>query len=183
MKNKRQTWCHLLFCFTLASACNTDTTQTQSHQISNTQRTENKTTDVVIQQNSLKLLMMDILMSETCWVHKKWNQVRLLFFNYYILFSSVFTWWAVVIYVCRMWRSNLDCGAPIGQRQQRMTRLHVMIRVSALPHTTIFLSYRDINSASHLERSTVVSCRVLCCVQNKPLKTVKEQCPIRGLRP
>ena len=32
----------------------------------NTQRTENKTTDVVIQQHSCKLLMMDILMSETC---------------------------------------------------------------------------------------------------------------------
>jgi len=42
-----------------ASACNTGTTQTQPHQISNTQRTE----------NSRMLLMMDILISETCWVH------------------------------------------------------------------------------------------------------------------
>ena len=49
-----------------AEACNTNTTQNQPHQISNTQRTENKTTDVVIQQHSRKLLMMDILMSETC---------------------------------------------------------------------------------------------------------------------
>ena len=49
--------------FSLAEGCNTDTTQTQPHQISNTQRTENKTTDVVIQQHSRKLLMMDILMS------------------------------------------------------------------------------------------------------------------------
>ena len=49
-----------------AEACNTDTTQTQPHQISNTQRTENKTTDVVIHQHSRKLLMMDVLMSETC---------------------------------------------------------------------------------------------------------------------
>jgi len=48
------------------ASCNTDTTQTQPHQISNTQRTENETTDVVIQQQSRKLLMMDILMSETC---------------------------------------------------------------------------------------------------------------------
>jgi hypothetical protein len=31
-----------------------------------TQQTENKTTDVIIQQHSRKLLMMDILMSETC---------------------------------------------------------------------------------------------------------------------
>ena len=33
---------------------------------SNTQRTENKTTDVVIHQHSRKLLKMDILTSETC---------------------------------------------------------------------------------------------------------------------
>jgi len=58
-----------------AAACNTDTTQTQQHQISNTQRTENKITDVVIQQHSRELLMMDILMSETCWVLKKWNKI------------------------------------------------------------------------------------------------------------
>jgi len=37
-----------------AEACNTDTTPTK-----------NNTTNVVIQQNSRKLLMMDILMSET----------------------------------------------------------------------------------------------------------------------
>ena len=58
-----------------ASACKTITTQNQPHQISNTQRNENKTTDVVIQQHRRKLLMMDILMSETCWAHKKWNKI------------------------------------------------------------------------------------------------------------
>ena len=36
---------------------------------------QNKTTDVVIQQHSRKLPMMDILMSETCWAHKKWNKI------------------------------------------------------------------------------------------------------------
>ena len=40
---------------------------------SNTQRTENKTTDVVTHQHSRRLLKMDILMSETCWAHNKWN--------------------------------------------------------------------------------------------------------------
>jgi len=30
---------------------------------------------VVNQQNSRKLLMMNILMSETCWAHKKWNKI------------------------------------------------------------------------------------------------------------
>ena len=49
-----------------ASACNTDTTPTQPHRNSNTHRTKNNTTNVVIQQNSRKLLMMDILMPETC---------------------------------------------------------------------------------------------------------------------
>ena len=58
-----------------AEACKTNTTQNQAHQISNTQRTENKTTDVVIRQHSRKLLMMDILISETCWVYKKWNKI------------------------------------------------------------------------------------------------------------
>ena len=58
-----------------ALACKTNTTQNQPHQISNTQRTENKTTDVAIQQHSRKLLMMDILMSEACWAHKKWNKI------------------------------------------------------------------------------------------------------------
>ena len=74
-------------CVLEAEACNTGTgtTQTQPHQISNTQRTENKKTDVVIQQHSRKLLMMDILISETGWVHKKWNKiasdVKLVFYS------------------------------------------------------------------------------------------------------
>ena len=42
---------------------------------SNTQRTENKKTHVVIHQHSRKLLMMVILMSETCWALKKWNKI------------------------------------------------------------------------------------------------------------
>ena len=49
-----------------ASALNTDTTPTQPHRNSNTHRTKNDTTNVVIQQNSRKLLMMGILMSEIC---------------------------------------------------------------------------------------------------------------------
>ena len=57
-------WCGWVWVVPMLQAeatCNTGTTQTQPHQISNTQRTENKTTDVVIQQHSRKLLMMDIL--------------------------------------------------------------------------------------------------------------------------
>jgi len=41
-------------------------TRNQPHRNSNTHRTKNNTTNVVIQQNSRKLLIMDILMSEIC---------------------------------------------------------------------------------------------------------------------
>jgi len=68
-----------------ASACNMDTTQAELHQIFNTQQTENTTTNVVLEQQSCKLLMMDILMSETCWAHKKWNKkasdIKLVFYS------------------------------------------------------------------------------------------------------
>jgi len=109
LKNKRPTWCHLLFYFTsyvlnmfrtliypsfrsLRLFCWITTlvvlflvrcvlefrcgwvgvvsvlqakAETPTHI-----ETMNNTTNVVIQQISRKLLMMDILMSETCWAHK-----------------------------------------------------------------------------------------------------------------
>jgi len=62
---------------------------------SNTHRTKNNTTNVAIQQNSRKLLMMDILMSETCSAQKKWNKIasdiKLVFYS-----SSV----------CNIWRDD-----------------------------------------------------------------------------
>jgi len=57
---------YVLNMFRPAEACNTDTTPTQPHRNSSTHRTKNNTTNVVIQQNSRKLLMLDILISETC---------------------------------------------------------------------------------------------------------------------
>jgi len=70
-------WCYWVGMVSVlqASACNTDTTPTQPHRKSNTHRTKNNTTNVVIQQNRRKFLMMDILMSETSWAHKKWNKI------------------------------------------------------------------------------------------------------------
>ena len=67
--------CVLEFRCGWVEACNTDITPTQPHRNSNTHRTKKNTTNVLIQQNSRKLLMMDILMSETCWTHKKWNKI------------------------------------------------------------------------------------------------------------
>ena len=49
-----------------AAACNPDTTPAEPHLISNTQQTTNETTNVIIQQHTRKLLMMSILMPETC---------------------------------------------------------------------------------------------------------------------
>jgi len=78
----------------LASACNTDTTPTQPHRNSNTHRTKNNTTDMVIQQNSRKLLVIDIINSETCWAHKKWNKIasdiKLVFYSSTI--TAPFSW-------------------------------------------------------------------------------------------
>jgi len=68
-------WVGVVSVLQAEAACNTDTTPTQPHRNSNTHRTKNNTTNVSIQQNSRKLLMVDILMSETCWAHKNWNKI------------------------------------------------------------------------------------------------------------
>jgi len=68
-------WVEVVSVLQAEAACNTDTTSTQPHRNSNTHRTKNNTTNVIIQQNGRKLLMMDILMSETRWAHKKWNKI------------------------------------------------------------------------------------------------------------
>ena len=36
---------------------------------------QNKTTHEITQQISRQLLRMDVLMSETCWAHKKWTKI------------------------------------------------------------------------------------------------------------
>ena len=56
-------WCS---CYRLKQPAKRTPPKTSLTKTPNTQRTENKTTDVVIYQHSRKLLMMDILMSETC---------------------------------------------------------------------------------------------------------------------
>ena len=96
--------CVLEFRCGWASACNTDTTPTQPHRNSNTHRTKNNTTNVVIQQNSRKLLMMDILISETYRAHKKWNKIasdlKLVFYSSIItmMHSPINIRWSVVLH-------------------------------------------------------------------------------------
>jgi len=63
------------FEMSLFAAGSPDTTLAEPHPNSNTQQSKNNTANVVVQQHSRKLLKMDILMSETCWAHKKLNKI------------------------------------------------------------------------------------------------------------
>ena len=50
---------------------------------------------MVIQQNSRKFLIMDILMFETCWAHKNWNKIgsdiKLVFYSStcYVIYEKI----------------------------------------------------------------------------------------------
>ena len=72
MKDQLDVTCYFISLIMRSTRTPPNTSRNKS---SNTQRTENKTTDVVIHQHSRKLLKMDILMSETCWVHNKCNKI------------------------------------------------------------------------------------------------------------
>jgi len=89
------------------SACNTPT---QPYRNSNTHRTKNNTANEVIQRNSRKLLMMDILMSEICWAHKKWNKIasdiKLIFYSSTITMMHgpinirLSIWFTITLFLC-----------------------------------------------------------------------------------
>ena len=68
-------WSFGVFGLEWCPCCRLKQPPTQPHRNSNTHRTKNNTTNVVIQQNIRKLLMMGILMFETCRAHKKWNKI------------------------------------------------------------------------------------------------------------
>ena len=93
--------------------CNTDTTPTQPHRNSNTHRTKINTTNVVIQQSSRKLLMMDILMSETCWAHKKWNKIasdiKLVFYSSIIWQLCIFPAFSSFCFASHFFFMPLSC--------------------------------------------------------------------------
>jgi len=73
---------------------------------------QNITTDVVIQQHSHKILMMDILMSETCWAHKKLNKIAS---NIkFVFYSSTITMMHVPIYI----RKKLTLESELQQMLQ-----------------------------------------------------------------
>ena len=103
---------------TCASACNTDTIK-HSHSKSPTHDDRKQTTDVVIQQYSRKLLMMDILMSETFWVRKKWNKVAS--YIKLVFYSST-----VLCHICH-WMFHIICNwyRSINRRAQGLIETSV----------------------------------------------------------
>jgi len=90
--------------------------------------TTNITTNVVIHRHSRKLLVMDILMSETCWAHKKWNKIasdiKLVFYSS----ASTYTLWLYIVLLVLLycypdddhksdWKKFVEpsnCGSAVG---------------------------------------------------------------------
>jgi len=69
---------------------------------------------MVIQQHSRKVLMMDILMSETCWAHKKWNKI-----------ASDFN------FILQLWRDfwirETETGQQVAQLHEKYTMMMMMM--------------------------------------------------------
>ena len=132
----------------MASACNTDTTPTQPHRNSNTHRTKNNTTNVVIQQNSRKLLMMYILMSEKCWAHKKWNKIasdiKLVFYSSINVSLCHLTWtYPGTNTDLRDWRLVTKFSSPEKANLSiKFNKQHLGIRFY-LRESPQFLQYKD----------------------------------------
>ena len=100
MKNQLDVTCYFISLVVLQPAKRTPPNISRSKN-SNTQRTENKTTDVVIHQHSRGLLRMDVLVSETCWAHNKWNKIAS---DIKLVFHSSTNWlvfisWSVLVLI------------------------------------------------------------------------------------
>jgi len=98
-----------------------------------TQPNREKTTDVVIQQQSRKLLMVDIWMSETCWAHKKWNKIasdiKLVFYSSTItvMHGPINIRWMCML----QFSSKTGLTHRVWQRPSRcvVTKLYIYIKV------------------------------------------------------
>ena len=123
----------------LPEACDTDTTPTQPHRNSNTHRTKNNTTNVVIQQNGRKILMMDILMSETCWAHKKWNKIAsdikwVFYFSTIHYTTMLLLSTAVIILANLIWKKNKQIRGKSSFSRADSTQK------KKTPHTSVLIT-------------------------------------------
>jgi len=161
------------------SACNTDTTPTQPHRNSNAHRTKNNITNVVIQQNSRKLLIMDILLSETCWAHKKWNKtsdIKLVFCSsrHRIVTSyAAYTGWGTIYHVIRTWSTQF----------RNMDTTRNKMSICTLP-CLIYLTYvisRDIRISGFMNIG-LCTLHLIFQMWTKLLSTVKPKTTALALR-
>ena len=145
--NQRPTWCHLLFYFTYyalnmfrtliypsSGAC--DCADELPHRSSCSQFVvcwsfccgwylvvfvlqAEATTDVVIHQHSRKLLKMDILMTETCWAHNKWNKIAS---DIKLVFHLSSIWWIWLSSDSRFNEGWLNTLATLRKQDQFTSR-------------------------------------------------------------
>ena len=109
---------------------------TNRNKSSNTQRTENKTTNVVIHQHSRKLLKMDILMSETCWAHNKWNDIAS---DIKLVFHSSVIWYTYVASLVEYPFWILPTGTVLST--QRTIELSLLVKVELQSFLTFGLKW------------------------------------------
>jgi len=103
---------------------------------------------VVIQQNSRKLLMMDILMSETCQAHKKWNknskwhQVGLLFSNS-LTFNRHLSCDNLTVFSCVLWFAPFTLELSLSARLSLWwTNMAPVLRESSLKCYVAFFYFK-----------------------------------------
>jgi len=158
-------------------------------------------TNVVIQQNSLKLLMTDILMSESCWAHKKWNkyeynkwhQVGLLFSNILMIWGLL-AWYntlghvsntLIIITLLKIVQNRVCISFPkigshlkiIGARRATCSKIHGEDPQILGPHVQVLVAmstFCTYAAGFATELSTFSSTALLCVAtyRNCPHETV-----------
>ena len=103
---------------------------------------------MVIQQNSRKLLMMDILMSETCWAHKKWNKlandIKLVFYSSTVELIANFLLFYILFSICDAKRIEFNLWQLKGRIKlfkQKIKEYLIKIFVKHLQEATQFGSH------------------------------------------
>jgi len=158
-------WVGVVSVLQAEAACNTDTTPTQPHRNSNTHRTKNNTTNVVTQQNSRKLLMMDILMSKTCWAHKKWNKIasdmKLVFYSSTIMHHVLITQYTSLLpkYIKRnTWRCCPNALAYVNAGCLEVKYKINFDKAKPKPHSALTYLKATSFNISLFDRSNTTSC-------------------------
>jgi len=112
--------------------------------------TKNNTTIVVIQQNSRKLLMMDILVSETCRAHKKRNKIasdiKLVFYSSTITMMHGPVIIRCVLYFvdCRLQIVGHEQGTSKWERKQEILTKFMFGYLKEMDHMKVVLLDKNV---------------------------------------